>query len=132
MSAAPIMAHTELVIMNSGSQTVYTIMSSFLLIWKIYHHYWFCKHVGNNKKSELRQTEHHLAYSVECCLFTQLHGDRKRKYIFCKMAAKRPSITTMRKKFPALATFHNLLHSHWSLPLSKGRLHVKTSSCFTL
>ncbi len=31
---------------------------------------------------------------------------------------KRTPITTMRTKFRSLATFHNLINSHWSLPLS--------------
>jgi hypothetical protein len=48
--------------------------------------------------------------------------ERKWKHIFFKMAAKlrgkRTSITTMRAKVRACATFSNPHHSHWSLPLS--------------
>ncbi len=36
-----------------------------------------------------------------------------------KIKFKKTSITTMRKHYPGSATFHNPLHSHWSLPLKE-------------
>jgi hypothetical protein len=36
VSAAPIVTHTEQVVKNRRSQTVYALMSSFWLVWKIY------------------------------------------------------------------------------------------------
>ncbi len=58
-----------------------------------------------------------IAYSIGC-------SERKRKYNYSKMAAilkyKRTSITTIWYKFRLVATFHNRIHSHWSLPLSKA------------
>ncbi len=50
-------------------------------------------------------------------------SERKRKQNYSKTAAKlkykRMVITTMRNKFQSLATFHNPIHSHWSLPLRR-------------
>jgi hypothetical protein len=108
--------------MNSWSQTVYALLSSFLLVWKIYHYYWCCKQ--KKIEGEVRRTVSrtlpiwlNIAYSIGW------GGDETETHVF-KMAVKLKynitSLTIMRKKFLVMASFHNPLHSQWSLPLNKS------------
>jgi hypothetical protein len=51
--------------------------------------------------------------------------EQKTKQKFSRMAAKskyiRKLITTMGNKFQELATFHDLIRSNWSIPLTRSR-----------
>jgi hypothetical protein len=71
---------------------------------------------ANRKKGEVRRTASHTSPIQLNVAYSFGWSKQKRKHVFSKMAAKfkykRKSITTLRKHYPALTTFHNPLHSH--------------------
>ncbi len=97
----------------------------FVGLFQLHHDFWWC----TLKKGEVRRT-HSPTLPIQLNVtFSFGWSKRKRKHVFSKMAVKLnlkkhrspqcESITPGQP--PSVATFHNPLHSHWSLPLKEDQ-----------